>query len=108
MQRNLVPHAIILSVVAACASNPLAKNVASPHVPAGAATNASQPTQDACRASQSRYLVGKKRSALPAKPDGANWRIACSSCAVTLEFTPTRMNIFFDEKTDVIKEVKCG
>jgi hypothetical protein len=108
MRREIAPLIIVLSVLAACAHTQSAENNATSNTRGGATAGVAQPSADACHASQFRYLVGKKRSEMPAKPADANWRVACTSCAVTLDFSPTRMNIFFDEKTDVIKEVKCG
>lgn len=63
---------------------------------------------DLCRASDYQYLVGRKRSEIPPRPEGAVWRIACTTCPVTMDFNPRRMNIFFDEQTEVIKQVRCG
>lgn len=66
------------------------------------------PARDACNASAYKNLVGKNKSEIPSKPANAIWRIACTSCAVTMDYAPARLNIFFDEKTSLIKEVKCG
>lgn len=66
------------------------------------------PSRDECNAAAYKYLVGKNKSEMPAKPANAIWRIACTSCAVTMDYAPSRLNIFFDTKSEVIKEVKCG
>jgi hypothetical protein len=63
---------------------------------------------DQCSASQYQQLVGKKLIDLPAKPDGAIWRTACTECAMTMDFNPRRMNIVFDRESEVIKEIRCG
>ncbi|MGH6924035.1 MAG: I78 family peptidase inhibitor [Propylenella sp.] len=63
---------------------------------------------DECGASNYQNLVGQPRSRIPEKPENANWRIACTTCPVTMDYSPARMNIFYDEETDVIEEVKCG
>jgi hypothetical protein len=63
---------------------------------------------DECRASNYRYLVGQPRSSIPEPPEGAKWRIACSGCPVTMDYSPARMNIFYNEETGIIEEVKCG
>ena len=107
MRRNFAPLFFALGALSACAATQSAENNSPTSTPGGDVVVA-QPARDACHASRFRYLVGKKRSEMPAKPQDANWRIACTSCAVTLDFSPTRTNVFFDEKTDVIKEVKCG
>lgn len=35
-------------------------------------------------------------------------RVACTTCPVTMDFNPNRLNFFFDAATGIIKEVKCG
>lgn len=66
------------------------------------------PEDDECKASEYQWLVGQPRSKIPDTPDGVRWRVACTDCPITMDFSPARMNIFYDEKTDIIKEVKCG
>lgn len=65
-----------------------------------------EPTQ--CRADQYRHFVGQNRSTLPQAPVGETWRVSCSTCAVTMDYNPSRLNIIYDEATGVIREVKCG
>lgn len=64
------------------------------------------PTQ--CGADRYRHLVGQNRSTLPAAPAGETWRVTCTTCPVTMDYNPRRLNILFDERTGVIREVKCG
>lgn len=61
-----------------------------------------------CRADQYRHLVGKSRSAIPQTPAGETWRVSCTTCAVTMDYNPARLNIVYDEATGEIREVKCG
>jgi hypothetical protein len=63
---------------------------------------------DPCGASRYQSLVGRPRSAIPAEPAGATWRIACTSCPITMDYSPARLNIFYDEETQIIEEVRCG
>src|SRR3546814_542877 len=63
---------------------------------------------DECGASNYQNLVGQPRSQIPDEPENANWRIACTTCPVTMDYSPERMNIFYDEDTEIIEEVKCG
>ena len=64
------------------------------------------PTQ--CRADQYRYLIGRNRSEIPSTPVGQTWRVACTTCPVTMDYNPNRLNIFYDEATGVIRRVECG
>lgn len=86
-----------LALVAACA--PMSEAPAAPSPGDG-------PAQ--CRAPEYQRFVGRNRSELPAKPDGEVWRVTCSTCAVTMDYNPNRLNIVYDEATGVIREVKCG
>ena len=63
---------------------------------------------DACGASRYQHLVGRPRSAIPAEPAGATWRIACTSCPITMDYSPARLNLFYDEETQIVEEVRCG
>lgn len=63
---------------------------------------------DACGASRYQYLVGRHRSEVPAKPEGATWRVTCTSCPITMDYSPARLNIFYDEETEVVEKVQCG
>jgi hypothetical protein len=106
MIRTYVFAAIALGAVAACAS-PITSN--GDKLSKEEVAEASKPAAaDECGAHAHQALVGKLRSEIPAQPSGANWRIACTTCAVTMDYRPDRLNIFFDEKTQIIKEVKCG
>lgn len=85
-------------LLAACAPPPLAG--ADPLPPSDA------PSQ--CRAERYQSYVGRNRSTLPPKPAGETWRVTCTTCAVTMDYNPSRLNIRYDERTGVIREVKCG
>lgn len=66
------------------------------------------PMADSCGLKAARKLVGKNRSEIPVPVNPALQRVACTTCAVTMDFNPNRLNFFFDAQTGVIKEVKCG
>ncbi|WP_068879310.1 peptidase inhibitor I78, partial [Phenylobacterium sp. CCH12-B4] len=79
-----------------------------PVAPPPPAAPAPQPVADACRAGDHQYLVGRPRSEIPVpvKPDLQ--RVACTTCPVTMDFNPNRLNFLFDAQTGLIKEVRCG
>ncbi len=66
------------------------------------------PAGDACRSRQYRHLVGQPRSRIPAKPAGETWRVTCTSCPVTMDYSERRLNFLYDEETGIIDEVRCG
>lgn len=61
-----------------------------------------------CRADQYQRFIGRNRSELPARPAGENWRVTCTTCPVTMDYLPGRLNILYEQSTGVIREVKCG
>jgi hypothetical protein len=65
-------------------------------------------TDDQCRASQHRDLVGQDRSEIPPAPAGATWRVTCTSCPVTMDYRPDRLNILYNQQTGIVEDVKCG
>ena len=122
--RRLVLGAVLLAV-AACAPQP------PPHARRGAPTPLVRPSPyatptpyvtprpsaqpeppaaaaDACGAAAHAYLVGKAKTEIPIPVDPANRRVACSTCPVTEDHVPTRLNIVYDERSNLITEVRCG
>jgi hypothetical protein len=63
---------------------------------------------DQCRAAGYQRYIGRSRAALPPRPADEVWRVSCTTCPVTMDYSPRRLNILFDEATGVIREVKCG
>lgn len=85
--------------LAACA--PMDGGGAAPMPPSG-----DGPEQ--CRAEAYSRYVGRNRSELPPQPAGETWRVTCTTCPVTMDYNPRRLNILYDEATGVIRQVKCG
>lgn len=103
-------HAIVLGAllaVAACSTAP-EPAPAPPPPPPRASPPPPEPVADMCRAGDYQNLVGRPRSEIPVpvKPDLQ--RVACTTCPVTMDFNPNRLNFFFDAQTGIIKQVKCG
>lgn len=65
-------------------------------------------TRDQCGANQLQWLVGRQVGDVPPYLSRSPTRIACTTCAITEDFSPQRLNIFFDEVTRTIREVRCG
>jgi hypothetical protein len=103
-------HAITLAAVlalAACSTAP----APTPPPPASGpppASPAPPPVADACRAGEHQHLVGRPRSEIPVPVKPELRRVACTTCPVTMDFNPNRLNFFFDAQTGLIKEVRCG
>jgi hypothetical protein len=63
---------------------------------------------DQCGARDLQDLVGRPRSEIPVPVNPASQRVACTTCPVTMDFDPRRLNFFYDADTGRIKEVRCG
>ena len=112
MRRALGAMALA-AVVAGCSTDtpapPPAAPVARPAAPAPApAPTRPVTSNDQCGLRQAQALVGRPRSEIPVPLDPALQRVACTTCPVTLDFNPRRLNFFFDADSGVIKEVRCG
>ena len=63
---------------------------------------------DYCGAKPLQYLVGQHRTKIPVPVNPSARRVTCTTCPVTMDYSPYRLNIFYDQATGIIKEVKCG
>lgn len=61
-----------------------------------------------CRADQYQRYIGRHRSELPPRPAGEIWRVTCTSCPMTMDYSPSRLNILYQESNGIIREVRCG
>jgi len=64
--------------------------------------------KDQCGAAALQHLVGRPRSEIPVPLVPNRQRVACTKCPITLDFSPERLNFFFDADTGIIKEIRCG
>lgn len=60
-----------------------------------------------CGAEAARSLIGAHVGAVTF-PRDANVRIVCTTCPVTKDLRPDRLNIRFDQSTGIIERVDCG
>lgn len=63
---------------------------------------------DLCKANELQWLVGKPKTEIPVPVDVVNRRVVCTTCPVTEDYSPYRMNIFFDAETELVEQVRCG
>ena len=126
--RRLIGAGLLIAVVAGCAPQPQQRTPARtgqpsatipppsryatpvPYVTQKPSTQPEPPktAADACGAAAHAYLVGKNRSEIPIPVDPSKRRVACSTCPVTEELQPTRLNIFYDANSGTVTEVRCG
>lgn len=66
------------------------------------------PPRDQCGAAALQNLVGQPRTAIPVPVNPALRRVTCTTCPMTMDFNPARLNILYDEESGTVREVKCG
>lgn len=66
------------------------------------------PEPDRCGAADAQKYVGRSRTEIPVPVQPNLQRVACTTCPVTMDFNPRRLNFFYDAATGIVKEVKCG
>lgn len=105
----------LIAVLALAACGTPAPNASAPRAVERAASNPSvsrpAPTNtpaDPCGAGALQSLVGKHKSEIPVPVDVINRRVACTTCAITEDYRPERLNIFFNARTERIEQVRCG
>lgn len=112
MTAPIAKHAILLGLllaVAGCSTPQAPAPTAPPPTTAPPPlTPAPQPAADMCRAGDYQTLIGRPRSEIPVPVRPELQRVACTTCAVTMDFNPNRLNFFFDAQTGLIKQVRCG
>jgi hypothetical protein len=109
--RMLIAAGLAL-VVAGCSSTP-AVDPQPPPPPPRAAAPASRPPPpvaagDSCGAAALQRLVGRPRTEIPVPLEPSRQRVACTTCPVTQDYSPGRLNFFFDADTGIIKQIRCG
>ncbi len=76
--------------------------------PRTAAQSAPPAKGDTCNAGALQYLVGKNKAEAPAPVDPSHRRVYCSTCVVSTDYRPDRLDIEFDKDSGTITAVKCG
>lgn len=113
MKARILAAAMTLTL-AACASEPPGPPPAPPPPPpAPAPKPAPKPapprgSADMCHAAEAQKYVGRPRTEIPVPVLPALQRVACTTCPVTMDFNPRRLNFFYDAETGLVKQVKCG
>ena len=107
--------ALGMFLAAGCAPTPLAfpRTAVTPEPKpvetASRATMSPIPTpKDACGAADLQALIGHSRTEIPVPVDPNRQRVACTTCPVTEDFRPDRLNFFFDADTGRIRQIRCG
>lgn len=109
MTRAMVLAALL--ALAAC-STPQDAPAPQPPAPSQPATppppREPAPSADACDARAHQHLVGRPRTEIPIPVRPNLQRVVCTTCPMTMDHNPNRLNFFFDAATGIIREVRCG
>lgn len=95
-------------MLAACVSDPPPPPPEPPPAVEPAPPPPPPPPPDQCGAAEAQKYVGRPRTEIPVPVLPALQRVACTTCAVTMDFNPRRLNFFFDAESGLVKEVRCG
>lgn len=63
---------------------------------------------DQCLASRYQQFVGRTLDEMPEAPEGAHWRMSCSTCEITSDLRQGRLNVTYDEDTRAVVSIACG
>lgn len=66
------------------------------------------PSGDQCGAAQLQVLVGQPRTSIPVPVDVTSRRVTCTSCPMTEDYSPSRLNILYNRDTGLVERVFCG
>lgn len=106
MTRYLAMTLVAALALSACATEP-----AEPPPPPPPKNSAPPPPpreQDQCGAAEAQRFIGQHRSEIPVPVNPGLQRVACTTCPVTMDFHPRRLNFFYDAETGIVEEVRCG
>ena len=110
--RSLVGVSAVLFLASCSSGAPAPAPMPPPSTPTGppaiALPAAPVAEKDQCGLKDAQAFVGKNRTDLPAPVDPSRWRVACTTCPVTMDYRPDRLNILFNPDTGVVQQVKCG
>jgi hypothetical protein len=62
---------------------------------------------DACHASDYQRFVGQPRASMPQPPADTELRTSCTTCPVHSDLRANRINVLFNEQTQVIEKIAC-
>ncbi len=106
---NLVAFGLSLLVLGACAApEPEPAPTRPPAPPQAHHVAPAVSSRDECRADENRQLIGQPRTRIPVPVYPALQRVVCTTCPVTDDYNPRRLNFLFDAETGLIREVRCG
>lgn len=93
--------ALLVALLAACAAPPPVANT-----PPGPAFPPA--SEDTCRAATFASYLGKNYREVPPAPEDLSFRIVCTTCAMTEDFSAQRLNFLYDASSGKVMRLTCG
>jgi hypothetical protein len=123
-RRSIRPASVAAVLLAAISTAGCASQQPAPVVPAVAPSVAPEPVilpsepappsgvnridGDLCKADDHQWLVGRSRAEIPVPVDVVNRRVTCTTCPMTEDYSPYRLNILFNQASGRVEQVRCG
>ena len=113
-QGGVKSWAVLIAVVllAGCGSAPQSSSGMEPPVvtspPPIPAYQARPVPRDQCGAETLQHLVGQPRTEIPVPVDVTSRRVTCTTCPLTEDYSPSRLNILYDRDSGLVERVYCG
>ncbi|HEY3951507.1 peptidase inhibitor I78 [Phenylobacterium sp.] len=63
---------------------------------------------DSCGAANMQGMIGRSRTLIPVPVDPSRQRVACTTCKLSDDVDPGRLNFLFNAHTGLIEQVRCG
>jgi hypothetical protein len=65
-------------------------------------------SEDTCGAATYASRLGNDYREVPAAPAGRTFRVVCTTCAMTKDYSAQRLNFFYDASTGKVVRLTCG
>ena len=96
-------------LLTACATPPPAGDTPPPAAGTPPPTTSLPPANDdTCGAAAYSSTIGDDYRTVPAAPSGRVFRVVCTTCPMTKDLNPRRLNFLYDEPTGKVVRLTCG
>lgn len=66
------------------------------------------PAEDTCGAAAYASYVGRDHRQVPQEPAGRDFRVVCTTCPMTKDYSAQRLNFFYDTASGKVTRLTCG
>jgi hypothetical protein len=107
--RPTAPLAALSFVVLSACATPLPAP-STPPAPGTPPPSAAMPPagEDTCGAATYAPKLGDDYRTVPPAPAGRDFRVVCTTCPTTKDYSAQRLNFFYDQATGEVVRLTCG